>query len=144
MELGTFGAVIKFALELEVKASDFYETAAKITTTDRLKMSFETFLQKRQIRIETLKRLRRENTTEMILEPISGLEEEKYRIKIEIPEDSSDKVLLEFASDMERQNQEFYGDAAKKIEFLIEPADIFEHFAVENQDNAKSLHKWAS
>ena len=141
MELGTFGAVIKFALELEAMAAAFYETASAITSTAQLKIPFEAHIQKRLMRMETLKRLRRENTTEMILEPIHGLQDEEYRVKSECPEGCPDEELLKLASELEERNQRFYEDAAKKIEFLIEPADIFDRFAEENGDNAKSLRK---
>ncbi len=141
MELGTFGAVIKFALELEAMAAAFYETASAITSTEQLKIPFEAHIQKRLTRMETLKRLRRENTTEMILEPIHGLQDNEYRVKSECPEGCPDEELLKLASDLEERNQKFYQDAAKKIEFLIEPADIFDRFAEENGDNAQSLRK---
>ena len=141
MELGTFGAVIKFALELEAMAAAFYETASAITSTEQLKIPFEGHIQKRLMRMETLKRLRRENTTEMILEPIHGLQDEEYRVKSECPEGCPDEELLKLALELEERNQRFYEDAAKKIEFLIEPADIFERFAEENGDNATSLRK---
>lgn len=141
MELRTFGAVIKFALELEAMAAAFYETASAITSTEQLKIPFEAYIQKRLLRMETLKRLRRENTTEMILEPIHGLQDEDYRVKSECPEGCPDEELLKLASEMEERNQKFYADAAQKIEFLIEPAEIFDHFAEENGDNAQSLRK---
>ncbi len=141
MELGTFGAVIKFALELEAMAAAFYETASAITSTEQLKIPFEVYIQKRLLRMETLKRLRRENTTEMILEPIHGLQDDEYRVKSECPEGCPDEELLKLAAEMEESNKKFYVDAAKKIEFLIEPADIFDRFAEENGDNAHSLRK---
>ncbi len=141
MELGTFGAVIKFALELEAMAAAFYETASVITSTEQLKIPFEAYIQKRLLRMETLKRLRRENTTEMILEPIHGLQDAEYRVKSECPEGCPDEELLKLASEMEERNQKFYTDAAQKIEFLIESAEIFDRFAEENGDNAQSLRK---
>jgi len=141
MELRNFGAVIKFALEVEAMAAAFYETAKAITKNQKLKIPFETFMQMRMTRMERLKRLRRENTTEMILEPISGLNAEKYRSKTECPEGCLDKKLIELAVLMENLNSVFYVDAAKKIEFLIEPADIFEQMAEENKDITKQLGK---
>ena len=139
MELRNFGAVIKFALEVEAMAAAFYETANAITKNQQLKNSFETFMQMRMTRMELLKRLRRENTTEMILEPISGLNAEKYRPKTECPEGCPDKQLIDLAVSMENLNSAFYVEAAKKIEFMIEPADIFEQMAEENMENTKQL-----
>lgn len=92
--------------------------------------------------MERLKRLRRENTTEMILEPISGLNAEKYRPKTECPEGCPDKQLIELAMEMENLNSAFYIKAAKKIEFMIEPANIFEQMAEENTENTKQLGKF--
>ena len=143
MELRNFGAVIKFALEVEAMGAAFYETANAITKNQQLKSSFETFMQIRMTRMELLKRLRRENTTEMILEPISGLNAEKYRPKTECPEGCPDKKLIELAVSMENLNSAFYVEAAKKIEFMIEPADIFEQMAEENMENTKQLGKFS-
>lgn len=139
MELRTFGAALKFALDLEAIAAAFYESAIGITASHDLKGLFESLLLRGQKRIDLLMRVRRENTTEMILEPISGLDGDQYQPKTEIPAVTGDAALTKLAESLEQKIQDFYKDAAEKISFLSEPADIFERLADENAENAKRL-----
>lgn len=139
MELRTFGAALKFAMDLEAIAAAFYESAAGIITSHDLKSLFEALLIRGQKRIKLLLRVRRENTTEMILEPISGLEGDQYRPKTEIPTGAGDAALSKLAEALELKIHDFYKDAAEKISFLSEPASIFERLAEENAENAKRL-----
>jgi rubrerythrin len=139
MELRTFGVALKFAMDLEAIASAFYETAVVITTSQDLKGLFETLLLRGQKRINLLLRVRRENTTEMILEPISGLDGDQYRPKTEIPKGAGDAALSRLAEALELLVHDFYKDAAEKISFLSEPASVFERLADENAENANRL-----
>ncbi len=139
MSLGTFGVVLKFAMELETMAATYYETATTITQNQELKSIFESRIVQGQRRIQTLMRVRRENTTEMILEPITGLSSQKYRPHTECPPGCPDDQLIQLALTMEDQIQQFYVDAAEKISFLSEAADIFERLAEENANNKKRL-----
>ena len=139
MSLGTFGAVLKYALELEAKGLAYYEKAATISQTQGLKSLFDSLIAQGQRRTQILMRVRRENTTEMILEPISGLFSEKYRFQTECPPGCPDGQLIQFASTLEDQIHQFYLDAADKIGFLSEVADIFERLAEENANNKNRL-----
>ncbi|MFX1561918.1 MAG: hypothetical protein ACFFDP_01235 [Promethearchaeota archaeon] len=139
MELRTFGAALKFALDLEAIAAAFYESAMGIATSQELKGLFESLLLRGQKRIDLLLRVRRENTTEMILEPISGLDGDQYHPKTEIPVGTGDAALAKLAESLEQKIHAFYKGAAEKISFLSEPAEIFERLADENAENAKRL-----
>ena len=139
MDLGTFGAVVKFALDLEATAAAFYETATTITSNQNLKGFFEKMIIQRQGRIALLMRVRREHTTEMILEPIMGLESEKYRPKTECPEGCDDKTLGDLATLLEEKIQAFYIDASEKVSFLSEAVGFFEKLADENIENKEAI-----
>ena len=139
MSLGTFGAVLKFALELETLGVAYYETATTITQNQELKSLFESLIAQGQKRTQTLMRVRRENTTEMILEPISGLSSQKYRLQTECPPECPDDQLIQLARTLEDQIHQFYIDAAEKLGFLSEVADIFERLAEENANNKNRL-----
>lgn len=130
MKLGTFGAVLKFAMELEDKALSFYEAARNKSSISDY---FESLVQRGQKRLKTLERVRRENTTEMILEPITGLDPDAYTPDISIPEGSDDKVVHSMAVALESKLHEFYTEAAAKVEFLIEAAYSLEALADENE-----------
>jgi len=139
VELTTFGALVKFALDIEAEVSSFYESTIGVTTDPYLGNLFEALLNRGQKRIKTLLRIRRENVTEMILEPIAGLDSDAYKPVIAIPEGSDDGVVREIATALETRTHEFYMHAAAKIDFLREAAYSFELLAEANSEAAQSL-----
>ncbi|MHA2426297.1 MAG: hypothetical protein ACXAEF_16025 [Candidatus Thorarchaeota archaeon] len=126
---------MKFALELESKSLDFYEGALKLISTDELKSTFQTLKESCTSRISTLERIRRENVTEMILEPIKGLDSGSYVLELDISDSSNDETLSTSAISIEETRKHFYEKGSLKIEFLIEAATAFDRLADENQDN---------
>lgn len=139
MELTTFGAVVKFALDVEAEASIFYESALGVTTDPNLRKLLESLLNRGQKRIKTLMRVRRENVTEMILEPIAGLNSEVHKLVTVIPEGANDSIVRETAAALETKLHEFYMHAAAKIGFLSEAAYALELLADANSEAAQSL-----
>lgn len=139
MDLGTFGAVLKFALEVESKVGAFYSSLATTAINQNLVKQSEAFAVRSQTRIKTLERLRRENITEMILEPITGLDSEKFTPIASIPEGATETTIIGIALDIERTLCSFYRAAAGKVEFLSEVAYAFELLAEKNEDAAKQL-----
>ncbi len=69
VSLNTFGAIMTYSIELETHLRDYYQTAGE---SDRAAASDK--------RRNTLERVRRENVTEIKLEPIEGLDEADYAI----------------------------------------------------------------
>jgi len=139
VELTTFGAVVKFALDIEAEVSGFYESAIGVTTGPDLGKLFETLSHRGQKRINTLLRIRRENITEMILEPIAGLDSDTHNLDTAIPEGADNGVVREIATALETRAHEFYMHAAAKIAFLSEAAYSFELLAEANSEAAQSL-----
>jgi rubrerythrin len=139
MDLGTFGAILKFALEIESKVGGFYSSLATMAINQNVANLSEAFASRSQTRIKTLERIRRENTTEMILEPITGLDSEKFKPITSIPEGATEATIREIAQDIERTICSFYRTAAGKVEFLSEAAYAFELLAEKNEDAAKQL-----
>lgn len=139
MELGTFGAVLKSAMDFESKVIAFYESTVDATKNPDLSNLFLTLLQRGQKRIQTLKRIRRENTTEMILEPITGFDSETYDPEISIPAEADERTIQEIAITIEMKLRDFYTAASIKISFLSEVVYAFEQLADENNDAASRL-----
>jgi rubrerythrin len=139
MNLGTFGAILKFALETESNVGKFYSSLSSMAFSETLTKISASFAVRSQNRITTLERIRRENTTEMILEPIVGLDSEKYTPSTRVPEGANEATIKGIAQDIERKLYDFYGIAAKKIEFLSEAAYAFELLAEKNEDALKQL-----
>ncbi len=140
VELTTFGAVVKFALDIEAEVSSFYESAIGAVTDPGLGKLLENLFHRGQKRIKTLLRVRRENVTEMILEPIAGLDSEVHKPVIVFPEGADDGVVRETAAAIETKLHEFYMHAAAKIDFLSEAAYALELLADANREAAQDLH----
>jgi hypothetical protein len=98
-ELGTFGAILRFAIQLEEQAAAYYEAAgapwAALALAHR----------KRQRECE---RVRREQVTEMILEPIYGLAEDDWALDLS-------QANAETAAKLEQTLGAFYTQAAGKV-----------------------------
>ena len=141
MDLGTFGAIMNFALEVENEISSFYKSASEYVKDQNLAGLFSDLSNRGQKRIKTLERVRRENVTEMILEPIVGLDSENYKLITEIPSGMEQKEVKDLSIDIEKGLLEFYTHAAAKIDFLIEAAYSFELLS---EANEKALQRLSS
>ena len=128
---------MKFALDIEDKTIDFYEKISGQITDPALKKLLGDLVTRGQKRVQTLERVRRENVTEMILEPIEGLDSDPFEIKTDLPQDtdSTKKAAIE----IEKTLLEFYNAAAVKIDFLPEAAYAFELLAEKNVTTIKQL-----
>ena len=70
--LNSFGSILSYAIELETRIRDYYASAAdsaRAADADK--------------RRSNLERVRRENVTEIKLEPIEGLDEADYTLKLD-------------------------------------------------------------
>jgi rubrerythrin len=139
MELGTFGAIMKFALETENNVTSFYESAKDLVKSEELASLFSDLAIRGQKRAKTIERIRRENVTEMILEPITGLDSDTFTPVTAIPESPDDKALQGIAVEIENNLNVFYSQTAVKVEFLSEVAYAFELLAEANEEASQSL-----
>jgi rubrerythrin len=139
MDLGTFGAIMKFALEVESEVAKFYEAAKEMAKDQEMAGLFEKLAIRGQKRVKTVERIRRENVTEMILEAITGLDSDTYEPETSIPENLDDKKLKEIAGAIEKNLQTFYSQAGIKLDFLSEVAYSFELLAEANEEACKHL-----
>ena len=76
MNLNQFGAVMTFAIELEENLAKFYVQASEINK--ELKDKFEKRAKDAKSRKKKLEKSRREKVTEIILEPIEGLNPQDF------------------------------------------------------------------
>jgi hypothetical protein len=95
--LNTFGAILTYAIDLETRLRNYY-TAAGIS--DRAAAA-----DKRRANLE---RVRRENVTEIKLEPIEDLDEADYALDLGDPSAAGQAAV-------ERVAARFYADVAPKI-----------------------------
>jgi rubrerythrin len=134
VQLGTFGAIFSFALELEQQAVTFYEGAA----SGRLEEVFAERAKAGHKRVKRLERTRHEGVSEMILESITGLDGDDYRVDLAPVSDEAD--LLKQAVELEKATRRFYLDASKKMP-VREVARVFERMARENDRHQADLEE---
>lgn len=132
MELGTFGAIISFALELEEQAYAYYE---KLKQTGQSNPASQLLNGSRK-RISRLVRIRQELVTEMILEPITGIDSGNYELSI--TQGSDEDVLLDQAILLEENLHDYYSNAASLIP-MREVERAFLRMAEENEKRIASI-----
>ena len=134
MELTTFSMVLRFTLELEDQTAQFYHNfAAKFDQTKEL---FSKFAQNSDRRRKDLERTARESVDHSLLEPVSGISEDTYKLGIDVPHDASMGDVIAAARELEKQMQVFYEDAGDKIKFISNVSRLYRRYA---QDRAKAL-----
>lgn len=95
--LNTFGAIMTHAIALESQLRDYYQAAGHAERAADA--------DKRRV---TLERVRRENVTEIKLEPIQGLNEADYSLNLNDTTPAAQKAIETTAA-------RFYTDVAPKI-----------------------------
>jgi len=138
VELGTFGAVLKFAFELETQSSTFYKKLSESTQGD-LKNLFSTLAdasKKNQLLIEKTRRM---NVAEMILETITDFDSDSYTVDLQTSSDIKDCVNK--AINLEEKAAQFYKDASNKLAFLPDVKKILEKLGKDREERIQKLKK---
>jgi len=117
MELSTFGALLAFAIELEERAASFYRRAAE--GCEGLREVFLAFARESESHRRLLLSTRRENVTEMVLEPIAGLRRGDYEVEGESTPGLPCEQLVILAVEAEEKAHRFYSDAANRAEHSL-------------------------
>jgi rubrerythrin len=131
MQLGTFGAIMTFSMELENKAGAFYESDAELP--GELREDLKKRSMKRHRRLE---KARRECVVELALEAISGLDGDDYAFGEEGKTGLASG--LAGAITVEETLVRFYREAGAKMP-ILEIVRRFERCAKENDANLERL-----
>ncbi|MGQ0797916.1 MAG: hypothetical protein ACT4OI_08665 [Methanobacteriota archaeon] len=136
-ELTTFGALLRFAIELEAASCAYYESASTVLAKDGAGTLVRELAAQHANRHRLLERTRQMKLNEMVLEPVSGLDGRRYVFDATpAPRDGA----LRRAVDLETIAQAFYGDSATVAKsILTEAARTFRKLAEENGRNAERL-----
>jgi hypothetical protein len=115
VELNKFGVILKFALDMEERAAEFYEAAGNPAPSPQRKSAG----QEARKNVVRLQRMRRELVNEMLLEPISGFD---YPLPPPPPKAGADpKEIVRHEEALRTFRRDFYRTAARKIE-IVAPA----------------------
>lgn len=139
MEMGTFGAVMAFALQVVSQSVEFYETVCDRAKGAALKEVLKALQDGANRDRATIEQTRRENVTEMILEPIAGLRQEDYLATVDESILGSDTAIVKTALFLEGRDQRFFEASAAKLP-LPEVARLFRKVAKRREENLAKLH----
>jgi rubrerythrin len=137
MTLGTFGAIMGFAAEMIQQTETIYKTIIQKAKDPTLKEALQTLSEEEGKNNSLMEKTRRENITEITLEPVVGLRQGDYEIEIKGMDQPQDADLLKMALVLEEREQRFFNDVSDKIPFP-EVARIFRKLA---QKKEKSIAK---
>ncbi len=141
MPLTNFGSILKFAEELEAEDQGFYRAASEnpnCTAQARLYEVFADDLKKNQ---KIIQRIRRENVTEMILEPVAGLTRSEFSLDLTGGDELDDAGVLENARIREDRAQRYYLKAAEQIKAQPEVARGLRQIAKKRDAHWKKLQE---
>jgi hypothetical protein len=110
--LNTFGAVLRFAIEMEETTSHFYTEAAANSQSEPVAGLLLELSAGRDRRAQEVARIRRENVAEMILEPVVGMDGAAYSRDLMPAGNVSDADRLRMAALLEGDAERFYLDAS--------------------------------
>jgi len=133
--LSTFSAVLSFAVEIERESATYYGAAANVAGD--LAEMFANYAQRSTKRQQRLVAIRQDNITEIILEPISGLDAADYQVTITPPVDR--QQALAQALNLESRAKRFYDEAELKLN-VTEPRRAFQKMAQENVERLTELN----
>lgn len=139
MELGTTGAILSFALERESEIGAFYKKYVSQVEESNLKDAFESIQKAQKKRERLLTRFRRENVTEMILEPIHGFESDSYALSLVSEAAADDSTLQQIAIRIEESSHSFFLKASEKTTFLPEVSYKFNELSEKAASNIELL-----
>ncbi len=140
MALTTFGAIMGFAAEITGQTGEIYKTLAQKAKDLTLREVLQVLSAEEGKSNSLMEKARRENVTEMILEPITGLHQEDYGIDLKVVDQMEDAGLLRAALILEEREKKFFQDASAKVP-LPEVARIFRKISQKKDQNVGKLQR---
>jgi rubrerythrin len=120
MPLENFGSILNFAEELEKQDQAFYSAVAGNPACAEHKELFEQFAANAGKNLKAVRRTRRENVTEMILEPIKGFTRAPFCEECAEADSMNIEDALATAKRLVDRAERYYTEAAAKIKALPE------------------------
>ena len=139
MPLENFGSILNFAEELETEDHLFYATAAANPACAEHKELFEQFAADAEKNIKNAQRTRRENVTEMILEPIKDFVRAPFCEECAGADSMSAEEVLAAARRLEERAVNYYTRAAEKIKALPEVSRALKTVAKKHNAHREKL-----
>jgi rubrerythrin len=139
MPLENFGSILNFAEEMEKQDQEFFSAVAGNPACGDYKEMFEQFAADSGKNLKTVLRTRRENVTEMILEPIRDFARAPYCEECAEAGGMSAGDALATANRLIDRAERYYTEAAAKIKALPEVARALKTIAKKHKAHREKL-----
>ena len=141
MPLTNFGSILNFAETLEKEDTALYAKLAVHEACADIKEMLELFIRDGKKNIQNVQRTRRENVTEMILEPIKDFTRAPYQDVVADAElENLDAAgALSIIKRRETNAESYYSDAALKIKALSEVSRALKTIGKKHTAHLKKL-----
>jgi rubrerythrin len=139
MPLQNFGSILNFAEDLERLDRQFYAAASGNPACAGHKALFAELEAEAARNVATVQRIRRENVTEMILEPVKDFTRAPYCEACEGASVQSADEVLATAVRLERRAEHYYTEAAEKLKVLAEVSRALKTLAKNRKTHGAKL-----
>ena len=139
MPLENFGSILNFAEQLEKQDQEFFAAVADNPACADYKDLFAQFAADSGKNIKTAQRTRRENVTEMILEPIRDFTREPYCEECVHAGSMSAEDALATANRLVDRAERYYTEASVKIKALPEVARALKTISKKHKAHREKL-----
>jgi len=139
MTLSTFGAIIGFAAEIIEETKLFCNDMIEKVKNPQLKEAIQHLIKEAEKNYSLMEKTRRENVTEMILEPITGFEKEDYVVNLDGLSKKDDDDLIRMLLLLLEREKCFFEDASTKVS-LPEVAGIFRKMSRKKEETLHRLN----
>jgi rubrerythrin len=141
MPLTNFGSILNFAETLEKEDTALYTRLAAHDACADIKEMLELFIRDNKKNIQNVQRTRRENVTEMILEPVKDFTRAPYQDAVADAdlENLDAARALSIVKRREQNAERYYSDAALKIKALSEVSRALKTIGKKHTAHLKKL-----
>ena len=139
MPLENFGSILNFAGEMEKQDQECFSAVAGNPACGEYKQMFEQFAADSSKNLKTVLRTRRENVTEMILEPIRDFTRAPYCEECAEAGSMPAEDVLTTANRLIDRAERYYTEAALKIKALPEVARALKIIAKKHKAHREKL-----
>ncbi|MFH1940482.1 MAG: ferritin family protein [bacterium] len=137
MELNDFKKTIRFALEKEIEAVDFYQKCSELTTRSGMKNAFLEMSEEEKNHVRMLENFKPEHVEKVELKDIPNLKIGDYLVEMEFSPDMSYQDLLILAMKREEKAHSLYLELAQKSR----NASVVKLFQILAQEELKHKHR---
>jgi hypothetical protein len=139
MPLENFGSILNFAEKLELQDQEYFAAVADNPACADYREMFAQFAADSGKNVKTVQRTRRENVTEMILEPIRDFSGEPYCEECAEAGSLGAEDALATAKRLVDRAERYYTEAAAKIKALPEVARALKTISKKHRAHREKL-----